>query len=114
MNTTNTERWEQLLRIAARLRGADGCPWDRAQTLESMRSCVLEECWEVIEAINRCDLLQLQQELGDLLLNILLLLPAFSSLDFGKSLAQFFGILAGMVFNFIASKYYVFAQKSRK
>ena len=49
-----------------------------------------------------------------IVLNILLLLPAFSSLDFGKSLAQFFGILAGMVFNFIASKYYVFAQKSRK
>ena len=49
-----------------------------------------------------------------IVLNILLLLPAFSLLDFGKSLAQFFGILAGMVFNFIASKYYVFAQKSRK
>ena len=73
MNTTNTERWEQLQGIVARLRGTDGCPWDRAQTLESMRSCVLEECWEVIEAINRCDLLQLQEELGDLLLNILLL-----------------------------------------
>ena len=38
-----------------------------------MRSFVLEECWEVIEAINSCDLFALQEELGDLLLNMLLL-----------------------------------------
>ena len=66
-----TKLWEQLQAIVARLRVE--CPWDREQTLESMRSFVLEECWEVIETINRCDLFALQEELGDMLLNMLLL-----------------------------------------
>ena len=66
-------QFADLLRLIARLRGPDGCPWDRAQTLESMRACLLEECWEVIDTINRRDLTHLCEELGDLLLNILLL-----------------------------------------
>ncbi|MEM9423538.1 MAG: nucleoside triphosphate pyrophosphohydrolase [Spirochaetota bacterium] len=66
-------QFERLLGIIHRLRGPHGCPWDRAQTLESMRSCLLEECWEVLEAINRKDREHLREELGDLLLNILLL-----------------------------------------
>ncbi len=65
--------FERLLQVVAQLRGPDGCPWDRAQTLESMRSCLLEESWEVIDSINCRDLPHLREELGDLLLNIILL-----------------------------------------
>ena len=37
--------WEDLLAIVKKLRAPDGCPWDRAQTHESMRSCLIEECY---------------------------------------------------------------------
>ena len=50
-----------------RLRGAQGCPWDRAQTLESLRAFLLEETHEVLEAIDRGDLDALRGEIGDLL-----------------------------------------------
>ncbi|WGK68486.1 MazG nucleotide pyrophosphohydrolase domain-containing protein [Candidatus Haliotispira prima] len=73
-------RFRRLLDIVARLRGRGGCPWDRAQTLESMRSCLLEECWEALDTVNRRDLPHLQEELGDLLLNILLLCDIANSI----------------------------------
>ncbi len=73
LDTEPETRFRQLFSIIERLRSPGGCPWDRAQTLESMRSCLLEECWEVVDAVNRRDFPQLREELGDLLLNVLLL-----------------------------------------
>jgi MazG family protein len=73
---------DQLRAVVARLRGPDGCPWDRGQTLQSMRPYLLEECHEVLEALDRssdridptgpADLLA-AEELGDLLFVVLLL-----------------------------------------
>ena len=54
----------------ARLRGPDGCPWDREQTLETLRPYVLEETYEVLEAIDAGDPREHREELGDLLLQI--------------------------------------------
>jgi MazG family protein len=51
----------------ARLRGPDGCPWDREQTIESLRGFVLEETYEVLDAIDRGDHDALRGEIGDLL-----------------------------------------------
>jgi MazG family protein len=51
----------------ARLRGPDGCPWDREQTIESLRGFVLEETYEVLDAIDRGDHEALRGEIGDLL-----------------------------------------------
>ena len=51
----------------ARLRGPDGCPWDREQTLESLRGFLLEETHEVLDAIDRRDHDDLKGEIGDLL-----------------------------------------------
>ena len=51
----------------ARLRGPDGCPWDREQTIESLRGFVLEETYEVLDAIDRGDHEALRQEIGDFL-----------------------------------------------
>lgn len=64
--------YEQLLEIIAELRSDHGCPWDRAQTHESMIKCLREECEETIEAIERKDDENLCEELGDVLLQVLL------------------------------------------
>jgi MazG family protein len=60
----------RLLAIMARLRGPDGCPWDREQTLDTLRPYVLEETYEVLEAIEDGDPRAHREELGDLLLQI--------------------------------------------
>jgi MazG family protein len=63
---------QHLLDIIARLRSPGGCPWDRAQTKESLRPYVLEEAYEVIDAIDSDSAAELCDELGDLLLQIVL------------------------------------------
>lgn len=59
-----------LVALMARLRGPSGCPWDREQDHRTLRPCLLEETYEVLEAIDRGDQQALCQELGDLLLQI--------------------------------------------
>src|SRR3954463_9416317 len=59
--------FQQLVDIMIRLRGADGCPWDREQTLESLRAFLLEETHEVLDAIDRGDTAALRGEIGDLI-----------------------------------------------
>src|SRR6202162_5467775 len=58
----------RLVEIMARLRGADGCPWDREQTFDSIKPFLLEETYEVMDAIDSRDWEELSGELGDLLL----------------------------------------------
>lgn len=58
--------------IIAELRGPNGCPWDQEQTHESLKKYLIEETYEVIEAINSGDLDHLTEELGDVLLQIML------------------------------------------
>lgn len=60
----------RLLEIMRILRSPGGCPWDREQTLSSLKDHLIEECHEVIDAINAGDRRQLKEELGDLLLQI--------------------------------------------
>jgi tetrapyrrole methylase family protein/MazG family protein len=62
--------FERLVAIMARLRSPDGCPWDRAQSHESLAIHLLEETHEVLDAIDRRDMVDLEEELGDLLLQI--------------------------------------------
>ena len=59
-----------LLRIVKLLRGPDGCPWDKKQTHDSIRQHVIEEAYEVVDAIDNDDLDNLVEELGDLLFQI--------------------------------------------
>ncbi len=61
-----------LVHIVARLRGPRGCPWDREQTHESLRPYLLEEAYEVLDAINTGDDAKLCEELGDVLLQVVL------------------------------------------
>lgn len=64
------EKLPRLVDIMRRLLAPDGCPWDREQTLETLRPFVIEEAHEVVDAIDRKDLGNLREELGDLLLQI--------------------------------------------
>jgi tetrapyrrole methylase family protein / MazG family protein len=61
-----------FVELIAHLRSPEGCPWDRKQTHETLRTNVLEETYEVLEAIDSGDLASLEEELGDLLLQIVL------------------------------------------
>jgi len=63
--------FEQSAAIMARLRAPDGCPWDREQTFDTIRKYTLEEAYEVFDAIERRDFPHLEEELGDLLLQVL-------------------------------------------
>lgn len=64
--------YEEFLQIIKRLRAEDGCPWDRAQTHESLKPCMLEEAYEVVEAIDQKDEENLKEELGDVLLQVVM------------------------------------------
>ena len=63
-------QFASLVNIIARLRAPDGCPWDRQQTHTSLRENLLEECYEVLEALDEGDSGKLCAELGDLLMQI--------------------------------------------
>jgi MazG family protein len=65
MTNRAAQEFTRLIDIMATLRGADGCPWDREQTIDSLKPFVLEETYEVLEAIDRHDHVELCEELGD-------------------------------------------------
>jgi MazG family protein len=60
--------FDDLVRLMIRLRGPDGCPWDRKQSLADLKAYVIEESYEVLDAIDQDDRAALREELGDLLL----------------------------------------------
>jgi MazG family protein len=64
--------FDALRELSARLRAPDGCPWDREQTLETLKTYIIEEAYEVVDAISSDDPSALAGELGDLLFHIVL------------------------------------------
>lgn len=66
----STGRLEDLTALMAKLRAPDGCPWDREQTLASLGPMLLEETYEVLDAVEAADWAELRDELGDLLFQI--------------------------------------------
>ena len=63
---------EELIEVVAKLRAPDGCPWDREQTHNSLRPNMLEEAYEAVDAIDENNMRHLREELGDVLLQVLL------------------------------------------
>ena len=61
---------DDLIEILKKLRAPDGCPWDREQTHESIKTCLIEEAYEVADAVDTGDPMKLADELGDVLLQI--------------------------------------------
>ena len=64
------EELEQLLKIMEKLRSPEGCPWDKEQDYYSLKPCIIEEAYEVVEALENKDISSLKKELGDLLLQV--------------------------------------------
>ncbi len=64
--------FESLQEVVAQLRAPEGCPWDREQTHQSLRPFLIEEAYEALDALDREDMADLEEELGDLLLQIVL------------------------------------------
>ena len=62
--------FDEIVEIIERLRAPGGCPWDRKQTMESLRSCITEEAYELADAITRRDMAGVKEEAGDLLLQV--------------------------------------------
>jgi len=64
------QKFSQLLAVMSRLRSETGCPWDKEQTHLSLKPCLLEETYELIDALDDGDPKKLQEELGDVLLQV--------------------------------------------
>lgn len=64
--------FKELTSIIEELRSDHGCPWDREQTHESLKKCMTEECQEALDAIDHKDMENLCEELGDVLLQVML------------------------------------------
>jgi len=71
MSKSAGQAFEKLVDIIARLRSEGGCPWDREQTHESLKRYLVEEAYEVIDAVDAGDMDELRRELGDLLIQVL-------------------------------------------
>lgn len=64
--------FDELVAIIAELRSEHGCPWDRKQTYESLKKCLADESQEVFDAVDNHDMENLCEELGDVMLQVLL------------------------------------------
>lgn len=61
---------DALRQTMARLRAPDGCPWDREQTHQSLARCLIDECSELLDTIDRNDIPHMREELGDVLIQV--------------------------------------------
>lgn len=96
-----------LLDIIKILRGKEGCPWDREQTYLSIRESVIEEAYEVVEAIDEGDMDSLVEELGDLLLQVVF----YSQMATEDGYFNIFDVTTGICNKLIFRHSHVFKQK---
>jgi len=106
----NHRRLESLVGIMEKLRSEEGCPWDRKQTPEMLRKYVIEEAYEVVEAINRKDDGELEEELGDLLLQVVFL----SSIAAEKASFTINDVIEGIVEKMIFRHPHVFEDANKE
>lgn len=98
------QSFDNLLKIAKKLRSPTGCPWDREQTIKSLAPKLAEEAEEVLQAIEKNDHKNLEEELGDLLFNIVLIAQFASE----KKLFKMDGVLKKVTQKIIARHSWVF------
>ena len=108
---THGQGMARLEAVVALLRGEDGCPWDRKQTLESLKPYLIEEAYELLDAIDADDLALHREELGDVLLQVVLqtqirrerLLFVSDFSETGKFSSQFWAHRPAHCANFLCS-----------
>lgn len=100
--------FSELIEIMDILRSEKGCPWDREQTLESLREYLLEESYEVLEKINRKDFPGLKEELGDLLFEIIFLAKVAADMN----IFTIFDVIDGIKEKMIRRHPHVFGEKT--
>ncbi|MBF0158843.1 MAG: nucleoside triphosphate pyrophosphohydrolase [Magnetococcales bacterium] len=105
--STASELFQQLRALMNRLRGEDGCPWDRQQTFQSLTQYTIEEAFEVLEAVETNDLDELRQELGDLLFHVLF----YSRIAEEQQLFTLEQVIDGILRKMIGRHPHVFAQQ---
>ena len=103
-----TKEFSRLLEIMRILRSPKGCPWDREQTLESLRRYVVEETYEVLDAIDRKDWDGLAEELGDLQLQIVFQ----AEIACGEGLFDIFHVLRSINSKLVRRHPHVFESES--
>jgi tetrapyrrole methylase family protein / MazG family protein len=101
------KEFAELVRILDRLRGEDGCPWDRKQTARSLINYFLEEAYEAVDAVADGDLQALQEELGDVLMEIVFLTRIFKE----KGQMTMTGVIEGINRKMIHRHPHVFEQQ---
>jgi len=103
-----SDAMDNLLKIMDRLRGPGGCPWDREQDLQSLCPYLLEEAYEVVEAVESGDMEDLKEELGDLLLQIVFMAKIGSE----KSAFDFEDVAEGISAKMIRRHPHVFGENT--
>lgn len=98
--------FDDLVKIITCLRAPDGCPWDRAQTHESIKKNFIEETYEVIEAINKKNENMLKEELGDVLLQIAL----HCEMESEKGAFDFYDVVNDIVKKLVVRHPHVFGE----
>jgi uncharacterized protein YabN with tetrapyrrole methylase and pyrophosphatase domain len=94
----------EMMNIIAKLRGPEGCLWDRKQTLESLTTNILEEAKEISEAVKYQDIDNLREELGDLLMVIFMEIEIARE----KGLFSYSEVLTGAIDKFVRRHPHVF------
>src|SRR5271157_5836201 len=70
--SNTSKKFDELVRVVRRLRAPNGCPWDRVQSHATLKPYMVEEVYEALEAIDQKDYRQLAEELGDMLLHVVM------------------------------------------
>ncbi|MDO8281350.1 MAG: nucleoside triphosphate pyrophosphohydrolase [Thermodesulfovibrionia bacterium] len=101
---------EELIKVVDRLRGPDGCPWDKEQTRDSLRPYLIEELYELLDAFDENDSDHIKEELGDLLLQIAL----HSQIAKEEGLFEIDDVIEGIVSKMVRRHPHVFGDKDFK
>ncbi len=105
-----SKKFLELLTIMKKLRSPEGCPWDKEQDMSSLKSYVIEEAYEVLEAIDNNSPQELKEELGDLLLQIVFL----SELAEEKNFFSINDVITAIIEKMIRRHPHVFGDKNLK
>ena len=101
--------FEVLVSVVKILRSEQGCSWDRKQTFESLKPCILDEAREVAEAVDKQDMDNLCEELGDVLFNVLI----YSQIAEEKGCFELKDVVDGVCEKMIRRHPHVFGEQKR-